>query len=776
MTYSRDMGQTWKQQNIGDKYKIKNIFVSDGNFIGITNYSFIKSTDDGRTWKMTEISDEPNIINFTSVENNIYILTKNSILKSDYEFNIQSEPLVELEENAEYTDFKSDKENLYFIKDKINLQVYNIESKELSSIDVIDIMECSTCISISDVQTSDDMIYIKMTNRIPPDVLYPYLLKSSDNGATWINTGLILPSNTSFKVVDNKLHYITPRIANSSNRAFYSNGYYRLDSTDIVLDTNYITWLNTEEKISRRIRGAEYTDFTIFEDNIVAVGNGKLISVSNNAGKSFEFKSITNNTYSDEHQVNIISDSLIYFIYGYDYYKTTDGGITWLPQLYNEFSYTGWQIVPSYYYIDEGGNGFANYRQINPPSDSNAIVTYSGAQHFTKSNRPEFNLSLDEGTYISRRGIDLGDKFILVRKPAPYLKENRMYTFFQYDKSLNLLDTTNLYASNIVNLTKTDDNELYALCLVESGENKADENGNSEDYEYRYELLKSNDKGSNWFSINKTVPIEQILYQFPGRDYYQYGNVVMEKSLQFDNYILYPTRDKKIYIYDILKNEFNNISLPGSYASLTLDFPFFKFENKLMTISNYEKQLIYFADFNQNGNIEWDSLSADEFFEDWNQYDFNPIKDETTRDIILLAKMLSNNFGYMITGETTETDIWKANLVKITKDKPTNVEVENNAVEDQRAYLWNSMPYPIPGKSVIKSRIYWNGTYRLSDLQLNVFDINGTKMLNPNLNINANNSYSGVLSWECSGVPSGVYLIQVQLNGESINIPVIVSE
>ena len=69
-------------------------------------------------------------------------------------------------------------------------------------------MECSTCISISDVQTSDDMIYIKMTNRIPPDVLYPYLLKSSDNGATWINTGLILPSNTSFKVVDNKLHYI----------------------------------------------------------------------------------------------------------------------------------------------------------------------------------------------------------------------------------------------------------------------------------------------------------------------------------------------------------------------------------------------------------------------------------------------------------------------------------------------------------------------------------------------------------------------------------------
>ena len=154
------MGQTWKQQNIGDKYKIKNIFVSDGNFIGITNYSFIKSTDDGRTWKMTEISDEPNIINFTSVENNIYILTKNSILKSDYEFNIQSEPLVELEENAEYTDFKSDKENLYFIKDKINLQVYNIESKELSSIDVIDIMECSTCISISDVQTSDDMIYI----------------------------------------------------------------------------------------------------------------------------------------------------------------------------------------------------------------------------------------------------------------------------------------------------------------------------------------------------------------------------------------------------------------------------------------------------------------------------------------------------------------------------------------------------------------------------------------------------------------------------------------
>lgn len=43
-------------------------------------------------------------------------------------------------------------------------------------------------------------------------------------------------------------------------------------------------------------------------------------------------------------------------------------------------------------------------------------------------------------------------------------------------------------------------------------------------------------------------------------------------------------------------------------------------------------------------------------------------------------------------------------------------------------------------------------------------------------NINPNNSYSGVLIWDCAEVSSGVYVIQVLLNGKSINIPVVLSK
>lgn len=775
MTYSLDMGQTWKQQNIGDGHSIKKMITVEDDFIGITNLALIKSTDNGMTWRMNDLSDEAKLINFTAVDNSLYILTNNSILKSDFDLSVQLEPIFELEENSDYSELKSDGKNLYFIKNNRLLQIYDIEKNELTSVDLINDMDCSSCTSINDIQTSDKMVYIKRIRK-PTDTEFPYVLSSSDNGQTWKNTELLIRPNAAYKIVNNKIQYFTPiRPESPFNSGYFINGFYRVDSIDIELDTNYITRINTEEKIERRTRTLEYTDFAVSGNNIIAVGNSKLISVSSNGGKTFEFKSNLKNNYESEFQVNILSDSLMYYILGYEFYKSTDGGITWLSQKYIDYNNNAWEQVPYYSYIDNNGNGFANYLIINSTSDSNATVTYDGGENFIKTNNPEFNLPFSENNYYVKKGIDLGDKFIIIRKPLPYSTEKKVHTFFRYDKSLNLLDSIELDVSNIVNLTKTEDNHLLALILEESGENKADEDGNTEDYVYEYKLIQSTDQAATWNTIHNLVPIYQPLNKYPGRDYYHYGQVVMEKSLQFNNYILYPTVNNKIYRYDIDNNEFDSIPFPGLYYSSNVDFPLFKFDDKLISISNREKQLIYTTEFDEYGNVEWDSLEARKIFEVWNQFNYSPFAGEGIQNVIFLARMTSNKSGYLITGQTEDGDDFEANIVKIRKVATTSVE-EASTVENQRAYLWNSPPYPMPSKSVIKSRVYWDGAYSLSDVKTKIFNMNGEQLLEPHIKINSTTTYSGILNLDCTNISSGVYIIQLQLNGENLNIPVVVAK
>src|SRR5690606_14870449 len=97
--------------------------------------------------------------------------------------------------------------------------------------------------------------------------------------------------------------------------------------------------------------------------------------------------------------------------------------------------------------LDNNGNGFAKYSRINSTSDSNAIVTYDGGENFIKTDNPKFDLNHWDNNYIDRKGIDLGDKFMFMRIPLPYSTEKKSYTFFRYDKSLNLLDSINLDVS-----------------------------------------------------------------------------------------------------------------------------------------------------------------------------------------------------------------------------------------------------------------------------------------------------------------------------------------
>jgi hypothetical protein len=112
----------------------------------------------------------------------------------------------------------------------------------------------------------------------------------------------------------------------------------------------------------------------------------------------------------------------------------------------------------------------------------------------------------------------------------------------------------------------------------------------------------------------------------------------------------------------------------------------------------------------------------------------------------------------------------RSGLVNIFEYKPSLINSVETQTEDQ-TYFYSYPPYPLPAKNELKSLIYWDMSYNIDDSDIEVYDIYGNKVATrEKISLNKLNSYSGYLSWDCTGVGTGVYMIQIKLGTNSHNI------
>ncbi len=375
----------------------------------------------------------------------------------------------------------------------------------------------------------------------------------------------------------------------------------------------------------------------------------------------------------------------------------------------------------------------------------------------------------------------MGSLFLLILTQATSSEENFSYLIARYDKSFNLIDSISLGTDKIRSITKIDTNTLIALTLRTSGTNEADSEGNTVDYSYNYYLLKSVDKGKTWEKLNVNIPIRQKLALRSDYQYY-YMDILTNHSsvLIYNNLILFPTTDYVIYTFDFINNKFDSIPCPTG-LSQNFPFAFFKYKENLFITSYIEKNIIYYSNIQKFDNTKWDSLNPADIFYQWDGYDISS-SSSTGKDAIVKSFMINNTSGFLVIGKNFYDNFTGAlgfnnyTFVKISSPLLTGVIENAPKIEQERIFLWNSDPYPIPGKSIVQSNIYWNKTYSGSDIKYCVYDINGTKLMNPKIDFNLTNSYCGILQWDCSEIISGIYFIQVLLGGESICFPVIISK
>lgn len=103
-----------------------------------------------------------------------------------------------------------------------------------------------------------------------------------------------------------------------------------------------------------------------------------------------------------------------------------------------------------------------------------------------------------------------------------------------------------------------------------------------------------------------------------------------------------------------------------------------------------------------------------------------------------------------------------------------------NSVENQtefQNYLYAYPPYPMPAINEVRSLIYWDTSIDIDNDEMFVYDMYGVKVAGKEkIRIDKLTAYSGNLVWDCSGIPTGIYLINIKHGTRTRTIKAIVTK
>lgn len=762
ITFSNDRGESWRQLNIGDQYNIKKMISLDNDFYGIADYSLMKSTDNGMTWMMTENIDDSKFVSFTISNNSIYILTTKSLLKADLNCTIENEPLIELESLQNYTEISSNSWNIYMLSDNSKLEQkhilkYDIATEKSSKLFLNIISEFTTAkYTVSNLMLLDDNLYY--ANYMQFDSTKPYtvgsysLMKSTDNGESWfrihhsMSSVYILKPEEILNLTYTKSMIALMRAIRTSDK-----------------DSSYIEHCITDTTSKpERLQSMSYTTMKeliqISEDTLIAVGANKSIITSYDRGIKWNLKSNLNwatrfndiDYYTENKPPIFLSKNLIF---NANRYKSSDGGVTWLPPLSAGVD-TNSNLASDYYYFDIDGTGFT---VDNRGTHLLTLATKDfGDSYVRKDNIPQLQ---SNNPKVYNPCININDHILSVNYTSP---ANLSYIQI-FDKNGDLINSSRIDSTRFLNIVKDKNSNLYTFGVYQP---EGFERGDL----WNCQILKSSDNGISWEKILTDIQLNTLRYG----TYYSkpIKNVFIYKDL-----ILMPdiySTPTKVYSYDIEKQVLDSTELPF-YLSRN-EATLFTFQDDLYAISN--DNTIYRTSNFGSKNAVWDSVHISKYLHGWS--DYVPNSGIANRDMIYYA-WADDEQIYLVTVRSTlayvgtaRLVLLKPNYVRLYKQEPVSVIEETETVKN---YLWNDKPYPIPAINELRTLIYWDASTDIDNYDITVYDMSGIKVAGKDkISIERQTGYSGNLIWDCSTVPAGVYLINISNSTESKTIKAIVTK
>jgi len=772
ITHTDNFGLSWKQTSIGDKHSIKKIIATNNDYIGVTDYSLVKSQNNGYNWLQKPFSETPKIIDMAQVGSTFYVLTTNEVIVADAELHINTIPILTLDTNTQYREIAADSSNLWILYSDKYVLHYNLQTGKTDTTDIIKHLQYNTNggkypIQISDIKLIEGALYVTI-NTDHDNSTHDNIIRSNDNGKSWviISPGTSVIQGNCYTVIDNVLHFLRSRPQSSEGQnALFAIEYVRVDSSHYAVDSSYFTVINKGDRAERQMSalGARGEKFTytrmlrVSPDTLIGVGANKLISMSYNGGKTWKMLSYFRSSGSD---IIILNQDTMYVFDYLSYYRTTDGGVTWLPQKHLRDNPQLAIAPPKCWYFNKTGKGFLVV-ETKTSADSNILYTDNFGETYRNYALDSIyqKLSSNEMGLLFGNGAVVGDVVLFVAGKISSPKLNPMV--LRYSQDFKFLDSIKLKAERIINLTVLPNGSIICLCINGGVFTTSDSAGNAPGYSYSYFLLGSTDQGKTWDSIG--VPIRQPLLYNTFNSQYYYSHQVLYYTITEGNYLIFPTRGTINYRYDYITNTFDSTAKPkineNQYRNTSFSF------NRKWYVASDDDNLYSTTTISSN-NITLDSVKVEDIFSNW----------DNDKCSIFSTYSFNDTSALMVIGRSASTGAfatYKANLVKLSPNLPPS-SVEESQISEMKTMLWNSEPYPLPGRNIIRSDIYWNSYYSIENAIINVYDVFGTNIQTNNIRIDKVQDYMGILEWECSDAPTGVYVIQITLAGESRSFPVMV--
>ncbi len=302
ITYSNDLGESWKQFSLGEFNHIKKMLFIDGQFYALAPNSIFIGTSDCKIWTEKRFSNESQFLDFTFIENHFYITTRNKIYKIDKELATQLEIFLEFDEYTALSEIVSLSSFLFVIESDYYIFKIDIETKQIDTIDVHPQHGSFTNRDLTNIKVINSNLYVllKYSRTSQPEFAFENvrhkLIVSIDLGKSWELVTDNIRVTKEYLIDEGKVYFLAPTIIDFTGKEKSWNiGYYQINTNNELMEINNA---DTIDKWIPFIRGSgNLNTFGVaklnkINDNLLfAVGPNKTIIKSQNGGLNWDLVS-----------------------------------------------------------------------------------------------------------------------------------------------------------------------------------------------------------------------------------------------------------------------------------------------------------------------------------------------------------------------------------------------------------------------------------------------------------------------------------------------------
>jgi len=790
---SSDFGKTWSQNFIGKYSTIRDIKKSKDTLFGVLEDGYIiYSTNKGKNWNIVkpELEYDEKFYKLLVTEDNIFIRGSETVTKLTKDFNVVKtlrDSLLKLTPYMFDDEFSLQKKLTYFdvffdfAFDKIVLSkpywdkpgsfyALDLNLNELKIIDLKGKVKESPYTSNYNLENffrlgTKTALKINYNLYVPDTALtnYKYFFKDTtfldmenldlnvrkrvfslltENTYLEINDSLFgsllyaytIPGDKPetkiflYDKIDFKKYYDSPQDTFIQVGRPLANYYYT--NIDVVSQYGYeIQSFPTINSKMRRRKISNFKDeiyvFSEDRDATFPPTQKKFLLLAKDYFSSWDLVSVL-----DGEPIYILNDTVFFFVRKNEIFRTFDGGVTFKPL---EFYVPGDDTLAKYLYhypaklfnyyiksmfVDSSGQGVVLFDKKND------VCTIT--KNFFKTVNSYYSMkSIDNATGQFPSNIEkLSNYFVFsfsdtTRKP------------FKYD--IFLTDTNWLYFNKMSSdtgfaifniLVDYNINSFIAFGLANNSQNKN---------QWHLEIRQTNDSGRTFKVINQ---INEKIYL---NNFYQHNK---------DSVFFTTSLPDRLYLFDRKTNELKLLweAEEGDFRPLLMVISDrFYLVGRGLFLENADR-----SDLTQWREGEWD----------YGKPNFESVIFRGNVAIAGLSDSLRPFNYYKIT---------------LKKQEPSIVKEPTVEKRYYTTHFWASDPYPQPAKVRVKARVAWDGSFDLREAIDGVYDTMGRKVEGKErIRVDARNTTSGELEWECSGVPAGIYFILIRWRGGSETVPVVV--